>query len=89
MERAETPWAQLAGQAGARVSLSRQSLVVVLTVTAPYASTSHKSIRIIVFFIFEKFRLPVPLFLFNPTLYYIHSFNDDVLSANGPAALIR
>ena len=73
-----------------RASLSAvRSLVVVLTMMAPYASTSPKSIRIIVFFIFEKFRLPVPLFLFNPTLYYIHSFNDDVLSANGPAALIR
>jgi hypothetical protein len=63
-------------QAGARVSLSRQSLVVVLTVMAPYGTSSPASIRIIVFFIFRKFYVPVPLFLCDPTLYYIHCFND-------------
>ena len=66
MEGAETPWAQLASQAGARVSLSRQSLVVVLTVMAPYRTSSHKSIRIIVFFIFENFPSPFPYFYLIP-----------------------
>ena len=48
-------WAHLARQAGARVSLSRQSLVVVQTVLARYSTWSHKSNRIIVFLDFSKY----------------------------------
>ena len=45
-----------------RASLSAvRSLVVVLTVMARYGTSSHKSIRIIVFFIFRKISPPRPL----------------------------
>jgi hypothetical protein len=53
-------------QAGARVSLSRQSLVVVLTVMPPYGTSSHKSIRIVAFLFSENFMAPFPYFYWIP-----------------------